>query len=92
MIKTITEANLVLILLYTFVLIYCRIRTRLFKAMKSMKDSLKESFLSLTQDDPLHPLLLPENLEDLDSKFRQTLALMDLCTYLESESEVLLDM
>ena len=89
---TITETHLILTLLYTFVLIYCRIRTRLFKAMKSYKDSLKKSFLSLTQDDPLHPLLLPENLEDLNSKFRQTLAFMDLCTNLESTSEVLLDM
>ena len=78
-------------MIFTFILIYYRIRTRLFKAMKSYKDSLKESFLSLTQDDPLHPVLLPENLEDLNSKFIQTLALMDLCTYLEGESEVLLD-
>ena len=59
--------------------------------MVSYKDSLKETFLSLTKDDPLHPVLLPENLEDLNSKFRQTVAFIDLCTTLESESEVLLD-
>ena len=76
----------------TMDLYYFRIRTRLYKAMMKFKYSLKDVFLHVTKNDPLHPLLLPEVLEDAYRKFGQALALMELCTHLESESEVFIDL
>ena len=60
--------------------------------MMKFKHSLKEVFLHVTKKDTLHPLLLPENLEDANQKFGQALAVMDLCISLESESKVLIDL
>ena len=71
---------------------FFRIRTRLYKAMMNLKYSLKDVFLHVTKKDPLHPLLLPEVLEDLNLKFGQALAFMELCTNLERESEVFIDL
>ena len=56
------------------------------------KYSLKDVFLRVTKNDPLHPLLLPEVLEDFFWKFGQTLALIEFCVSLESESEVFMDL
>ena len=60
--------------------------------MMKFKHTLKEVFLHVTKKDPLHPLLLPENLQDANQKFGQALAVMDLCISLESESKVLIDL
>ena len=68
-----------------------RVRNRLVKAMAAYKDSFKEIFFKLTKHDPLHPLLLPEVLEDMDAKLRQTLAFINVCVTLEGESEVFID-
>ena len=74
------------------VFVYFRIRTRLVKAMLKFKFSLKDVFLRVTKNDPLHPLLLPEVLEDFFRKFGQTLALIEFCVSLESETEVFMDL
>ena len=60
--------------------------------MDSYKDSLEEKFLALTEDDPLHPLLLPEHMEDLVKKFKQTLAFVEFCRALDGDSAVFMDL
>lgn len=59
--------------------------------MELYRDTLEETFTSLTQDDPLHPLLLPELMQDLKRKFKQTLSLIDFCRNLDGDSEVFIE-
>ena len=60
--------------------------------MTKYQDSLEETFVSLTKDDPLHPLLLPELMSDMKSKLKQTLAFIDFCRNFDGDSEVFVDL
>ena len=68
-----------------------RIRTRLFKAMEYYRDTLEETFTSLSKDDPFHPLLLPETMADVKKKLKQTLSFIDFCRHLDGDSRVFID-
>lgn len=60
--------------------------------MVQHKDTLEETFLSLTKEDPLHPILLPETMADMILKLRQALSVVDLCRTLDGDSKVFIDL
>ena len=72
--------------------LYFRIRTRLFRAMDKYRDTLEETLIALTQDDPLHPLLLPSHMADMIGKFKQILAIIEFCRSLDGDSNVFVDL
>ena len=77
---------------YFFLLSFtCRIRTRLYNAMIKHSKTFKDTFETLTDDDPLHPLLLPWLLDDMGHKFEKALAFVKLCIDLDGKSDVLID-
>ena len=78
--------------LFIYAHVRFRIRTRLFKAMDSYRDNFEERFNSLTKGDPLHPLLLPELMESIIKKLKQTLSLIDFCRNLDGDSIVFEDL
>ena len=59
--------------------------------MLAQEDSFKDTFKSLTKDDPLYPIILTEVLDNMHSKLRQVLAYINICVALESESVVFVD-
>lgn len=59
--------------------------------MELLKDTFEETFLSLTRDDPLHPLLIPANMYDLKPKLKQILALIDFCRNFDGDRNVFVD-
>ena len=60
--------------------------------MDKYRDSLEETFIALTQDDPLHHLLLPSHMTDMIGKFKQTLAIIEFCRNLDGDSNVFVDL
>ena len=59
--------------------------------MIHLRNTFKEIFEAYTEDDPLHPLLLPWLLDDMRQKFEKALASFELCINLDGKSNVLID-
>ena len=66
-----------------------RIRTRLYKTLLIHQNSFQETFTAYTKDDPLFPLLLPELLSEMTTRFKQVLKYVDFCLNLDGNSNVL---
>ena len=60
--------------------------------MENLNNTLEETFLSATKDDPLHPLLLPELMEENKKKLKQILSLIAVCRNLDGDTEVLINL
>ena len=76
---------------YLDVFICCRTRKATYERLKELATSLPSRFTEYTRDDPLYPLLQPEQILKVAKRIRMLLSLTSYCIEMKGYQDVARD-
>ena len=72
-------------------MLYFRIRAKVYKSLQILKDNFVEVFINETRTDKLHPILDNEELYAVQSRIHDILRYVDACIKMFSLRDVIMD-